>query len=196
MNNKNGLKLKSFIPALKLIILITALVFASQTLAKEAKLPDVKIDFDKDSIKRGEEVFKTDCTGCHGIKYLGYQPKMVPATAKIAFGIEPPDLSLIAKARGKGDEGARYIYELLISYNDTPEKNSVFPNIAMPPVFSKDDPQFEQKAKDVAAFLLYAAEPTAVERRELGRYVLAYMIILTVLLYVHNKKTWKDIKKK
>lgn len=166
-------------------------VFASE----KVKVPHIKIDFSKDAIKKGEEIFKTICNGCHGLKYFGYKAQMDPAVAKTAFGKEPPDLSLMAKARGKRDEGAIYIYTLLTSYNDTAEKNFIFPNIAMPPVLSKDDPEFEQKAKHIAAFLLYAAEPTADERRHLGKYVLAYMLALTILLYTLNKKTWKGVKK-
>lgn len=72
--------------------------------------------------------------------------------------------------------------------------NSIFPNIAMPPVLSKDDPELESKAKDVAAFLSYAAEPSANERKGLGRYVMGYMVVLTALLYFLNRKTWKGIK--
>lgn len=166
-----------------LFCLISASAFASD------------MDFGQEAVKRGEEIFKTVCNGCHGLKYLGLKAQMSPDIAKTAFGKEPPDLSLLAKARGKRDEGVRYIYALLTSYNDTPEKNSVFPNIAMPPVLSKDDPQFEQKAKDVSAFLFYAAEPTAIERKRLGKYVLAYMVLLTVLLYALNRKIWKHITK-
>jgi cytochrome c1 len=177
---------------LYLSVCLLSPVFASEG----ARLPHVKIDSSGYAIKRGEEIFKTVCNVCHGLKYLGYKAQMDPMAAKTAFGIEPPDLSLIAKARGKRDEGAVYIYALLTSYNDTPTKNTVFPNIAMPPVLLRDDPEFEQKAKDIAAFLLYAAEPTAAERRHLGKYVLAYMVILTALLYALNKKTWKGIKKK
>ena len=66
----------------------------------------------------------------------------------------------------------------------------------MPPPLSKADPKFEQKARDVAAFLLYAADPTAKERKRLGRYVLGYMVILTALLYTLNRRVWRDVKKK
>lgn len=182
----------SLLSCLLYLVFCTPLVFASEGV----KLPHIKIDMSEKAIKRGEEIFKTLCNGCHGLKYLGYQAQMDPAVARTAFGKEAPDLSLMAKARGKRDEGARYIYALLTSYNDTPEKNSIFPNIAMPPVLSKDDPQFEQKAEDVAAFLLYAAEPTSAERRHLGKYVLVYMIVLTALLYALNRKTWKGVKKR
>jgi len=100
----------------------------------------------------------------------------------------------MVKARGGGAAGTGYIYALLVSFNDTRQKNSVLPNIAMPPVFSRDDPEFTQKARDVAAFLSYSADPRARERRKLGRYVLGYMAVLTALLFLLNRKTWKGLR--
>lgn len=171
------------------------LILTPYSLASEVQIPKVKIDHSEASVKRGEEVFKSTCQTCHSLKYLGLDAMMAPDDARAAFGKVPPDLSLMAKARGRGEEGTRYIYALLVSYNDTQEKNSIFPNIAMPPVFSKDDPDLHQKSKDVAAFLFHSAEPSADERTGLGRYVMGYMVIMTALLYFLNKKTWKGIKK-
>jgi cytochrome c1 len=101
----------------------------------------------------------------------------------------------MTKARGGGNKGAAYIDALLVGFNDTPEKNSVFPNITMPPPFAKGDPEIARKAKDVSAFLDYAAEPSERERRDLGGYVLGYMVLLTGLLYALNRRTWKGIGK-
>lgn len=184
-----------FLCVLCVSVFIMHLLFPLNSFAIEAEMPDVNLDFGEAAIKRGEEVFKSTCQICHSLKYSGYEATMTADDARSAFGKAPPDLSLMAKARGRGSNGARYIYALLVSYNDTPEKNSVFPNIAMPPVLSMDDPESVQKAKDVSAFLFHAAEPSANERRGLGRYVLGYMVVLTTLLYFLNRKTWKGIKK-
>ncbi len=177
------------------LITILLLPISSIMASEEVELPDVKIDMSKEAISRGEDVFKKACNSCHGMKYMGYKAKMPGKVAARAFGKEPPDLSLMAIAKGKGDEGAKYIYALLTSYNSTPERNSIFPNIAMPQPIPSSDPELEQKSKDVAAFMLYAAEPTAEERIHLGRYVMVYMVILTALLYALNRKVWKPIKK-
>jgi cytochrome c1 len=59
----------------------------------------------------------------------------------------------------------------------------------------KDDPDLARKAKDVSAFLEYAAEPSEGERRGLGGYVLGYMVLLTGLLYALNRRMWKRIRK-
>ena len=146
------------------------------------------------AIKRGEEIFRTACQGCHSLKYSGYAARMPAKDALKAFGDEPPDLNLMTKARGGGSKGAAYITALLTGYNDTPEKNSVFPSITMPPPFSRDDPELARKARDVSAFLDYAADPSARERRGLGIYVLGYMLVLTALLYALNRRTWKRIR--
>ncbi len=154
------------------------------------------LDNGEAAIKRGEEVFRTACQGCHSLKYSGFAARMPAKDALKVFGDAPPDLNLMTKARGGGSKGAAHIYSLLVGYNDTPEKNSVFPNITMPSPFAKDDPELTRKARDVSDFLDYAADPSAAERKSLGIYVLGYMVLLTALLYTLNRRTWKGIKKK
>ena len=151
------------------------------------------LDFSPAAVKRGEGIFKSSCQACHSLKYLNLQARVKEEDARRAFGKAPPDLSLMARARGRGSKGAAYINALLVSFNETTEKNSVFPGIAMPPSFSGTDPELMQKANDVAAFLLYAAEPSANERRTMGVYVLGYMVVLTALLYLLNRETWKTV---
>jgi len=185
--------------------------------ASEWELPSITLDLSRGAIKRGEEVYKTSCKLCHSLKYLGHSA-ITPAEAmKASLGKEPPDLSLMAKARGRGDKGAEYIYQLLMTYyidKDGKIKNRAFGRyahtdgtIAMPqPLAYTPDPQNEEerkalqeadeKARDVSAFLMYAAEPTAEERKHLGRYVMGYMVVLTIFLYILNRQTWKGVKKK
>jgi ubiquinol-cytochrome c reductase cytochrome c1 subunit len=163
--------------------------------AAGAVAPATGPDTSEAAIKRGEEIFRSSCQACHSLKYSGYEATMSAKDAQSAFGKVPPDLNLMTKARGGGSKGAAYIDALLVSFKDTPEKNSVFPNIAMPSPFAKDDPELARKAKDISAFLDYAADPSARERRNLGIYVLGYMILLTGLLYALNRRTWKGIGK-
>ncbi|MEM1160056.1 MAG: cytochrome c1, partial [Pseudomonadota bacterium] len=54
----------------------------------------------------------------------------------------------------------------------------------------------KQMAKDVAAFLMWAAEPTMTERKEAGFRNLVMIIVLSVLLYYTNKKLWAPLKRK
>ncbi len=148
------------------------------------------------AIQQGQATFTSLCQNCHSLKYFGYQARLPAALAQTAFGKVPPDLSLMARARGRGSRGTQYIYSLLTSYNNTSQENSVFPNIAMPPPFSPTDPQLKEKAKDVAAFLTYAADPSAGERRWLGKFVVAYMVVLTALLFSLNRRVWKRVEKR
>ena len=163
--------------------------------AAGAEVPTTGPDTSEAAIEKGKEVFRTSCQACHSLKYMGYASKMSAQDALKAFGDAPPDLNLITKARGGSGKGAAYIYAFLTGFNDTPGKNSVFPNTTMPPPFSRDDAGADQKARNVSAFLDFAAEPSARERTNLGRYALGYMIVLTALLYALNRRTWKEIGK-
>jgi cytochrome c1 len=177
-------------------VAIMIVLFPLTLCATGAEVPATGPDTSEGATKRGEEIFRSSCQACHSLKYSGYEATMSAKDAQAAFGKVPPDLNLMTKARGGGGKGAAHIEALLVGFNDTPEKNSVFPNIAMPPPFSKDDPELTRKAKDVSAFLDYAADPSARERRGLGIYVLGYMVLLTGLLNALNSRTWKGIREK
>jgi ubiquinol-cytochrome c reductase cytochrome c1 subunit len=179
-----------------LMAMCTGLFFALAAYVTAAEIPMGNLDFSDAAVKRGEAAFTSSCQTCHSLKYMGFVPRMDEANAQKAFGKVPPDLSLMAMARGTGTEGARYIYSLLVGFNDTPAKNAVFPNIAMPAPFAKDDPELLQEAKDVSAFLFHAADPAVGERKWLGKLVLGYMIILSGLLYFLYRKTWRRLKNK
>ena len=131
----------------------------------------------------------------------------------------PPDLSLMAKARANGPA---YIYSLLTGYEEaqpaellkefpdakTPEGlyyNPYFANlnIAMaPPLTADDQVTYDdgtkatqaQMAKDVAAFLTWAAEPKMENRKSAGWAALAFLSIFTVLTWMSYKAIWADKK--
>ena len=48
---------------------------------------------------------------------------------------------------------------------------------------------------DVAAFLMWAAEPHLDARKRTGLQVLIFLVILSVLLYFTKKKIWHEIEK-
>ena len=127
----------------------------------------------------------------------------------------PPDLSLITKAR---HDGGAYVYSLLTGYSNPPADlpaenrpgqglyfNRYFPNlnIAMPPPITADgqvtyadgtNPTVDQMAKDVAAFLIWTAEPRLENRHRTGIAVLIFLLIATVLAYLSYKNIWADKK--
>lgn len=123
------------------------------------------------------------------------------AVRKESFGKEPPDLSLMVVAREKGQ---RYIYTLLTSFyldKDGRAANHLFPGVRMPDMLgyslteegSPERAEIEAQVRDVVAFLTWAADPNADARRELGVYVIIYLLILTTLLYLMKRRTWQRV---
>ncbi len=54
----------------------------------------------------------------------------------------------------------------------------------------------EQASQDVAAFLMWTAEPKLNARKEAGFIAVVFLIVLSVLLYLTNKRLWAPIKRK
>ncbi|WP_165184641.1 cytochrome c1 [Caulobacter soli] len=50
----------------------------------------------------------------------------------------------------------------------------------------------DQEAKDVSAFLMWAAEPKLEERKQTGFAVLLYLVLFAGLLYASYRKVWKN----
>jgi ubiquinol-cytochrome c reductase cytochrome c1 subunit len=125
-------------------------------------------------------------------------------------GAIPPDLSLIAKGR---HDGANYLFSLLTSYEgEVPHDvevgeglsyNPIFPGrqLAMAQPLYGDDVEYadgteatlEQEARDITAFLMWAAEPRLEERKSGGRKALIFLIILTALTFVCYRLVWSDV---
>ncbi len=128
-------------------------------------------------------------------------PNEVAARA-VNGGAFPPDLSVITLAR---HGGADYIRSLLIGYDGQTEgvlhHNRYFPGgwIAMPPPLAEGAVPYAdgtpttvtQYATDVASFLQWAADPHMEQRKRTGIVVLAFLIALSVLLYLAYKQVWR-----
>ena len=52
----------------------------------------------------------------------------------------------------------------------------------------------DQMAKDVTAFLAWAAEPEMEDRKRLGISVILFLLVLTILSYLAMKQIWAPIK--
>ncbi|MVA23749.1 cytochrome c1 [Agrobacterium vitis] len=147
------------------------------------------------------------------------------AAAAANNGAAPPDMSLLAKARGieRGfptfifdiftqyqEGGPDYIHALLTGYQDPPAGVTVAEGthynpyfsaasaLAMAPPLSEgqvtyDDgtPQtVDQYAKDVSAFLMWAAEPHLEERKRTGFMVMVFLLIFSGLVYLTKKSVY------
>ena len=131
----------------------------------------------------------------------------------------PPDLSLITKAR---EGGAAYVYSILTGFQDQPpELLKKFPdaktppnlhynpyfanlNIAMPPPLTTDGqvqyqdgtkPTVDQMARDVAAFLVWTAEPSLQRRHAAGLAVSIFLLVASILGYLAYQNIWHDAKR-
>jgi len=125
-------------------------------------------------------------------------------------GALPPDLSLMNKSRVSGPD---YVYALLTGYlEEAPEGveipdgmyyNKYFPGhqISMAPPLDAEtveyedgtEPTLENHAKDIVAFMNWAAAPELEERKSLGIKVMLFLILLTAMFYALKKRIWADV---
>ena len=49
-------------------------------------------------------------------------------------------------------------------------------------------------ARDVAAFLMWTAEPKLEERKSMGLWVMLYVLLMTVVLYLSKRALWRKVK--
>lgn len=132
--------------------------------------------------------------------------------AKARAGFHGPyGLGLTQLFRGMG--GPEYLVALLVSYTGetrdeagvTLYENTAYPGgwIAMPPPLYGDDVSYVDGAptdivavsKDVAAFLMWTAEPKLASRKQAGFMGVMLLSLLAVLLYLTNKRIWAPIKR-
>ncbi len=221
--------------------------------AEEVELEKAGNDPDNiNSLQRGARNFMNYCAGCHSAQYVRYntlardlqlseaqlidnlmfnaektfetiQTNMPMADAARWFGQPPPDLSLMARARGTD-----YIYNFLKGFYLEPESptgvnNRVLNGTSMPhvlwelqgyqkAVFTTDEfgtqhfEQFEQVSpgsmapgeydnfvRDTANFMQYISEPIRSTRRVLGVWVLMFLIVFWIIASMLKKQIWKDV---
>ena len=144
------------------------------------------------------------------------------AEQKQWFGAAPPDLSLVARARASSDgSGADWLYTYLRSFYRDSERstgwnNTLFANVGMSHVFwelqgeqaidpvthqlklalpgSLSPAEYDKKVGDLVGFLVWASDPSAAFRKQVGFGVLAFLIVLFCLTYALKKEYWKDVK--
>lgn len=113
-----------------------------------------------------------------------------------------------------GMGGPEYIYSLLMGYTGeekteagvTLYANTAFPGgwIGMAPPLFEDQLEYadghsnsmEAVAEDVSAFLMWTAEPKMMARKQTGLVAVIFLSVLTVLLYLTNKRIWMPVKRK
>lgn len=110
------------------------------------------------------------------------------------------------------EQGPDYIVALMLGYEEPPQGvelpagtqyNKYFPGhaIAMPPPLTDGRVEYTdgapmtvaQYAKDVAAFMVWAAEPHMEARKRVGFQVMVFLIVFAGLLYFTKKKVWAGV---
>ena len=238
--------MKKFLIAL---LLAPMLAFANSGGAHLDKWPGSVSD--KAALQNGAKLFVNYCMNCHGASYMRYKNLLDlglteqqvkdnlmftsdkigelmrvaarPDEQKQWFGATPPDLTIIARARGElGDAGAGadWLYTYLRSfYRDanrpTGWNNVVFENVGMPHVLyglqgqqalnhethklevvvpgQMAPAEFDKAVSDLVGFMVWMGEPQQEFRKTLGLFVLAFLGLLFVLAYALKKEYWKDI---
>ena len=141
-------------------------------------------------------------------RFVSVYPNVEAATAANG-GAYPPDMSVLVKSR-KG--GADYIYSVLMGYDEPPANleldDGVYYNkymdgnkikMAKPlmeGIITYSDgtnATEDQMAKDVTAFLTWAAEPHLEARHKMGFKVIIFLIILALLVYFSMKRIWSRV---
>ncbi|MFQ6551035.1 cytochrome c1 [Aestuariibius insulae] len=113
-----------------------------------------------------------------------------------------------------GMGGPEYIASLLTGYTGEDKEeagvilyeNTAYPGgwIAMAPplygddvIYADDAPtDIDSVSKDVAAFLMWTAEPKLNQRKQAGLTGVIFLSVLAVLLYLTNKRLWAPIKRR
>ena len=111
--------------------------------------------------------------------------------------------------------GPDYVYALLTGYEEVPAEleeevgdlyyNPAFSNgnkLAMAPPLMDELVEYtdgtpmttEQYAKDVSAFLMWAAEPKLEARKHVGINSLIFLVVFAVLMYFTKRKLWSNVK--
>ena len=199
---------------------------------------------DVTSLQSGARTFVNYCLGCHSMQYMRYsgltdiglseaqvkdyllftadkvgEPMKAPLEAKAGktwFGVNPPDLSVIARVRG-----ADWLYTYLRTFYRDPKtvtgwNNLVYPNVAMPHALwtlqgeraldekthklteiskgTQSVTEYDTTVRDLVNFLVYASEPAAMSRKTIGIWTLFVLGVLFIFAYLLKREFWRDVK--
>jgi ubiquinol-cytochrome c reductase cytochrome c1 subunit len=239
--------------AIRISIFLTAFLVTGAQAASSIELEPANNDPGNiNSLQRGARNFMNYCAGCHSAKYVRFntlgrdlelsedqlienlmfnaeqtfdtiQASMPLDDAARWFGQPPPDMSLMARARGTD-----YVYNYLRGFYLDPDSptgvdNRVLEGTSMPNVlwelqgyqkaiFSEDEhgievferfeqvtegsisaQEFDEFVRDTTNFLEYIGEPVRSTRRVLGVWVLMFLTVFLIIASMLKKQIWKDV---
>jgi ubiquinol-cytochrome c reductase cytochrome c1 subunit len=228
-----------------LLLVVPCLGFASSA---GVSLDSAPVNLhDKLSLQRGAQIFVNHCLNCHSASAMRYSrltdlgltegqirenlmfatdrvgdtmsTVLDPKDGKAWFGVQPPDLSLVARSRGPD-----WLYTYLRGfYRDPAAKsgwnNTVFPNVGMPhvlweyqgsqiahaaehgaPKLALGEPgklspaEYDKFVGDLVNYLVYMGEPARAKRVQIGIVVLFFLAVFFVITVLLKKEYWKDVR--
>lgn len=151
------------------------------------------------------------------------QIAMPPKDAARWFGTTPPDLSLIARSRGTNYLYSFLRSFYIDESRPTGFNNLVKDSVAMPhvlwqlqgtqraifeegehgAVFKRFEPvtkgsltpkEYDRFVLDLVNFLEYIGEPVQLQRRQLGIWVLIFLLVFGLFAYALKQEIWSDVK--
>ena len=234
--------MKPMLKALLALLLAPLIAVAAETGARLDHSPHQPTDLV--SLQAGARTYVNYCLGCHGLQYMRYsgltelglteaqirdslmftadklgEPMKSTFGAKEGkawFGVNPPDLSVIARVRG-----ADWLYTYLRTFYRDPKaangwNNLVFPNVGMPHALwtlqgerawdakerkwtelskgTQAPTAYDATVRDLVNFLVYVGEPAASKRKTIGIVVLFVLGVVFIFAYLLKKEYWKDVK--
>lgn len=233
-----------------LVLLMAVPVWASASGAA-VQLDKAPVNLrDHASLQRGAKLFTSRCLACHAASYMRYnrlhdigmsdaqiktdlelpedvkvgstmQAAMDSNSAKLAYGVAPPDLSVIARSRS-----ADWLYTYLRKFyvdegRPSGWNNTVFPNVGMPFVLadlqgeqhleveqheshemknlvlkapgSMRPAEYDSAVADLTNYLVFMGEPAKLVRHQIGWIVIGFLFVLFLLLFALKKEIWRDL---
>ena len=265
-------------------LLLAAWTVAGWCAGGDLGLLGARVDLEnKGSLQRGARLYVNYCLGCHSLSFMRYNRMgrdlgltddqvsrnllfaadkvtstmsiaMRPEEARKWFGVAPPDLSVISRARGPD-----WLYSYLATFYADPNparpfgvNNVVFTDVGMPhalaplqgrqeyiagklPAGARDvhslglavegddilvrksattpdgsqvtivdrltvtEPgemspgEYRRAMRDLVNFLVYAGEPSRIERQSVAFWVVLFLVVLALMLRALYKEYWKDV---
>lgn len=147
---------------------------------------------------------------------------MDPGDATAWFGAPAPDLTLTARAKLGGPDWVYTYLKSFYADESRPLgwNNQVLPGASMPhvlwelqgiqrPVYAPEGgkierlelavpgkvspAEYDQVARDITAFLQYAAEPSAMKRESVGVWVILFLSFFSLMAWLLKQEYWRDV---
>ena len=242
------ISMKQLVITLVLIVGLVVIPLKVVGAEHSAELEHVEMNLeDQASLQSGLKTFANYCMGCHSAAYSRYQRvaddlgiseslmkeniifnpeasigdlmvSSMPESSQNWFGVAPPDLTLVARARGTDWLNGYLKGFYLDDQRPFGVNNTVFANVAMPNVLgglqgdqelchgehcagvehvagtgALNEEEFDKVVYDLVNFLYYLGEPSRLDRERIGVYVLFFLAFLFVFAFMLNREYWKDV---